>query len=121
MANEDVIAIQRDLADKFRAQEMAKQQRLKKDVRSQIAKAGHYNPDNDPVYEFHEFPKYVLVNGVQKVAHTKEEEDYYLGKEMAPPKKATVDIADLGQQQTVEVAKPKRGRPAKALPLPESL
>ena len=121
MANDDIIQIQRELADKYRAQQMAQQQRLKKDIRSQIAKAGHYNPDNDPVYEYREYPKYVMVNGVQKVANSRDEEDYFLGKEMTPPKKATVDIADLGQQQPVEVVKAKRGRPAKVLPLPESL
>ena len=121
---DDILDIQRALVNHERAKQIATQQKLAKDIRSQIARSGQYNPESDPVYEYVEFPKWarITIDGklIEKIVNTKSEENEFLGIKEAPAKQATVDIAALAQP---EIAKAKRGRPPKAasIDLPANL
>ena len=97
---DDVLAIQRALVDRERAKQMAKANMLKRDIRGQIARSGQYNPDSDPQYVFHEYPKAVrLPNGTTATAFNKAEENFMIKHVDEPPKEVTVDIANLAQPE----------------------
>lgn len=123
MANDDVIQIQREIADKYRAEAMAKKERMKKDIRSQIARSGWYNPDNDPAYVFVEYPKYVRdASGKELgIARNQDEELALLGKKIEAAKAVSVDLAKIAGPQIQQPAKRKYTRKSQAAPLPAPL
>lgn len=104
--NENVASIQREILAKEQAKEIARQQKLARDVRDQIAKAGHYNPANDPGYIYEPYPKWIVHNGKELIVRTKEEHDQIIGRKTEPAKAVEVDISALAQH--VETAKQKR-------------
>ena len=124
MSNENILNIQREIVAGERAKQIAQEQRLKKDIRGQIARNGFYNPDNDPVYQYVPFPRWVEVwdEGKKKevLVHSEDEEAKVLGKQREPAKVATVDTNELEKIVTVV---PKRGRPKKQAiePLPPTI
>ena len=116
MAEGDFLEIQRAIVNHERAKFLEKQKRLQKDIRSQIARSGFYNPDVDPTYEFHPFPETIkLKNGHEVIVYTQEEKDHLLGVKTEPPKKYDVDITNLTQEAAPVAVK--RGRPPKVKPL----
>ena len=124
--NDDFLEIQRQLVNAERAKAMAKAAKLKKDIRSQIARAGWYNPENDPVYEYHEYPKWIdLPELDEKGGHKRmivqnaDEEARFLGVKPKPAKSVSVDITQL---QQVEPMRVKRKYTKKVVqPLPPNL
>jgi nicotinamide mononucleotide (NMN) deamidase PncC len=107
MAEADFLEIQRALVNHEKAKFLAKQARLQKDVRSQIARSGFYQPDNDPVYEFQPFPETVKVGDTEIIVFSQEEKDKVLGIKAEPAKKVDVDITQLVQEQTAVPVKRK--------------
>lgn len=92
-----------------------------KDIRDEIAHGSHYEPKDDPIYEYQAYPKWVTPEGGEPViVNSKQEHDDLLGVKAEPAKKATVDIGSLAMVEPVAV---KRGRPPKVVaePLPQNL
>ena len=117
MANENILEIQRDLVAMERAKAIAKADRLKKDIRSQIARNGFYNPEADPIYEYREFPKWITrPDGQKLIVNNKAEEAEHLGIKAEPARAVTIDTNQL--EGVVQTAPAKRGRPKKVVPAP---
>lgn len=126
MANENIAAIQQQIVAGERAKQIAHQRQLAKDIRSEIARSGWYEPKNDPEYNYVPFPRWVEVwggDGKKKdvLVQNAEEEKQVLGVKTEPAKAVTVDTNQL--EKIVQAAPAKRGRPpkAKAAPLPPTL
>ena len=127
MASDNVLDIQREIVSLERAKRIAEERRNAVDIRKRIARSGWYNPETDnPDTSHHtEYPKWVYPKGAGeegRIVQNRDEEHRLMGTKPAPAKSVAVDIADLGQQQSVPVAA-KRGRPskAKAVELPANL
>ena len=127
MASDSVLDIQREIVSLERAKRIAEERRNAVDIRKRIARSGWYNPETDnPDTSHHtEYPKWVYPKGAGtegRIVQNRDEEHKVMGTTPAPAKSVAVDIADLGQQQSVPVAA-KRGRPpkAKAVELPANL
>ena len=92
-----------------------------KDIRGEIAQGAHYNPKDDPIYNYQPYPKWVTPEGGEPViVQNKAEHDALLGVKAEPAKKTTVDIASLAQPEAIPV-KRKYTKRAEAAPLPETL
>ena len=84
------------------------------DIRDTIAHGRGYSPNklqHEPT-PFKEYPKWVRAKTGSVVANSRAEEDAILGTVQEQPKSVSVDIANLGQSEPVQVSKP-RGRPKK--------
>ena len=122
MSNEDILQIQRGMVALERAKQIDKQNKLAKDIRSQIARNGFYNPEADPIYEYREFPKWITCpDGRKLIVNNKAEEAEHLGIKVEPAKTVTVDTNKL--EGVTQAAPAKRGRPKKVAvaPLPPNL
>ena len=122
MADDDVIGIQQQLVAKERAKRIAQENALKRDIRSQIAKGGGYNPDGDyPSTDYREYPKMIYRDGKPPViVKSRKEEQDLTGHQPEPAKEATVDTSLIA---AVDEVRPKRKytkRQAPA-PLPQNL
>ena len=93
-----------------------------KDIRDEIAHGAHYEPKDDPIYEYVEYPKYVTLknNDQQIIVHSKAEENAALGIKSEPAKVAMVDVAALAHVEQSAPAKRKYTKRA-AAPLPATL
>ena len=101
-------------ASDFQKAFLREQEKLRRDIRPMIAKAGHYNPANDVPYEYQRYPLMVKVGDKEIKVYSKEEENMALGIRAEPAKKVDVDIANIQQPDKVAV---RRGRPPKIKPL----
>ena len=124
---DNVLDIQRDIVNLERAKRIAEERRNKIDIRKRIARSGWYSPENDDPDTSHhtEYPKWVYPEGAGttgRIVQSRDEEHKAMGTKPEPAKPVSVDIADLGKQQSVPV-QAKRGRPpkAKAVELPANL
>ena len=118
---DNAILAQNIAVAKHRAAHEKRMFRNLKDIRDEIAQGAHYNPKDDPPYEYQPYPKCVRRPGLPDVVvNSKEEHDSLLGVKAEPAKKVTVDVASL---QKPDVVPAKRGRPPKAAvaPLPANL
>ena len=107
-------------ASDFQKAFLREQEKLKRDIRPMIAKAGHYNPANDVPYEYQRYPLMVKVGDKEIKVYSKEEENMALGIRPEPAKKVDVDIANIPQTEAVHV-KRKYTKRAAPLPLPADL
>ena len=88
-----------------------------KDIRGEIAQGAHYNPKDDPPYEYQPYPKCVRREGLPDVVvNSKEEHDSLLGVKAEPAKKVTVDIAALEKPEVVQVKRKYTKRAVAPLP-----
>lgn len=120
---DDVIAIQNAIVAKERAKRIAKEQALRRDVRSVIAQGAGYNPMGDiPNPEYVEYPKMLYVDGKQVIVQSRAEENVLLGKEEEPAKVMEIDMSSVPAAEVVQTQK-RRGRPPKqqAQSLPPNL
>jgi hypothetical protein len=119
---EDAIAIQQALVSRERAKQLAKLEALKRDIRSQIAKGGGYNPEGDhPSTDYREYPKIInRPNQPAVVVHNRGEETQLLGHAHPPAKPVAVEINEIAAVEQVRVKRKytKRQTPA---PLPQNL
>lgn len=122
MAEDDVISIQNQLVAKERAKRIAQENALKRDIRSQIAKGGGYNPDGDyPSTDYREFPKLIYRDGKPPVVvHSRKEEQELTGQKPEPAKPVTVDTNELAAVEQVSTKRKYTKRQAPA-PLPQNL
>lgn len=117
MSDENAIEQSRAAVAAFKSERAKKEFRNSKDIRDEIAKGNHYQPKDDPIYEYKAYPKWVG----DKIVNSKAEHDALLGVKPEPAKSVSVDVAALA---TIEQAPPaRRGRPPKApvAPLPAAL
>lgn len=124
MSNEDVIAIQQQIVAKERAKRIAHERAMTRDIRSQMARSGWYQPDGDqPNPEYREYPKLIyLANDNRVVVNSRAEENVLLGKTEEPAKEATVDIEQLAAIEQAEPVRQKRKYTKRAqAPLPANL
>ena len=112
---DNVLAIQRNIVALERAKQIAHQQKMKRDIRSQIARSGQYNPESDPPYVFQPYPKTVRKDGRDIIVKNAVEERHVLGLNDAPAKTVEVDVAGLMKDQEVPVVAKPRGRPKKII------
>ena len=119
---DNVLNIQRNIVALERAKQIAHQAKMKRDVRSQIARGGWYNPDADQPYTYQEYPKTVRKDGREIIVKNAVEERRILGLNDPLPKTVEVDVAGLVKDQQTAPVVAKRGRPKKvALDLPANL
>lgn len=118
---DEVTQIQDALVAKARAEKIAHQNSLKRDIRSQIARSGWYkSPEGDhPNPEYQEFPKLVYLDEARTkyvLVHNSDEEDQVLNRKetRSPPKAQAVNINELVKADSAP--EKRRGRPPKAKP-----
>ena len=107
-------------ASDFQKAFLREQEKLRRDIRPMIAKAGHYNPANDVPYEYQRYPLMVRIGDKDIKVYSEEEENKVLGIIAKPAKKVDVDIANIPQPAEVHV-KRKYTKRATPLPLPADL
>lgn len=121
---ENILEIQRNLVAKEKAKQIIQNEKLRKDVRPQIARANGYNPEDQyKDWEHKPYPTWVkLPNGDSVIANNKTEHDALLGTKHVKAESVSVNIETLGNQHPEQV-KVRRGRPPKAKPvdLPKDL
>ena len=118
---DNAIAAQHAEVAKHKAAHEKRLLRNTKDIRDEIAHGAHYEPKDDPIYEYRPYPKWVTPEGGEPViVNSKAEHDALLGIKVAPAKMATVDVADLAQVETVPV-KRKYTKRAQPIELPPPL
>jgi hypothetical protein len=118
MSESNAIAEQHAQVGKHKAAHMKRLQRNTKDIRGEIAHGDHYEPKDDPIYEYVPYPKWVTPEGGEPViVNTKAEHDALLGIEAKPAKAVTIDVADLAKpDETVTVKRKYTKRAVAELP-----
>lgn len=117
---ENAIEEQKRIVAAHKSAREKKMIRNTKDIRDEIAKGGHYEPKDDPIYEYQPYPKWVTVGDESHIVQSKQEHDALLGIKTEPAKAATVDIASLAQPDAPR-AKRKYTKRAEAAPLPATI
>lgn len=102
---ENILEIQRNLVAKAKATQIVQGEKLRKDVRPQIARANGYNPEDQyKDWEHKPYPTWVkLADGTSVIANNKTEHDALLGKKYVKPEAVSVDIQNLAQPEQVKV------------------
>ena len=117
---DNAIAVQHAEVAKHKAAHEKRLLRNTKDIRDEIAHGAHYEPKDDPIYQYVPYPKWVTPEGGEPViVNSKQEHDALLGIKAEPAKKVTVDIAALAQPEAVPVKRKYTKRAA--IPLPANL
>ena len=118
---DNAISAQRYEVAKHKAAHEKRMNYNSKDIRGEIAQGQHYNPKDDPIYNYQPYPKWVTPEGGEPViVQNKAEHDALLGIKAEPAKKATVDIASLAQPEEIKI-KRKYTKRADVAPLPAPL
>ena len=118
---DNAIAEQHAQVAKHKAAHEKRMLRNTKDIRDEIAHGAHYEPKDDPIYEYRPYPKWVTPEGGEPViVNTKAEHEAVMGIKLEPAKKVTVDVADLVKADVVPV-KRKYTKRAQAADLPATL